>query len=119
LVLDRRAAGIADGITVTEEPDDPARFARREPDSRIKRIEEGTMPTDIKTRMRLVLVGWLLGSAVVVGLAVVEPAWLPLEDHAAVCGVTAGLAGIAVVFALHRWRPQALPAWVLSPGGGR
>jgi membrane protease YdiL (CAAX protease family) len=77
------------------------------------------MPTDIKTRMRLVLVGWLLGSAVVVGLAVVEPAWLPLEDHAAVCGVMAGLAGIAVVFALYRWRPQALPAWVLSPGGGR
>lgn len=72
---------------------------------------------DWKTRMRLIFGGWALGSAVTIGLAIVDPTLLPLEEHGALCGLIGVLAGVVVVFAVYRWRPDWVPAWMLGRQG--
>lgn len=78
---------------------------------------DSTRAMEWKTRMRLIFGGWALGSAGTIGLAIVDPTLLPLEEHGALCGLIGILAGIVVVFAVHRWRPDWVPAWMLGKQG--
>jgi hypothetical protein len=63
-------------------------------------------------RMKLALVGMLVGLAGFTGLALVEPATVPLDERIGGCALLAALAGVVVVFSVARWKPEWLPAWI-------
>jgi hypothetical protein len=63
-------------------------------------------------RIKVVIVGMLVGLAGFTGLALVEPATVPLDERIGGCALLAALAGVVVVFAVARWKPEWLPAWI-------
>jgi hypothetical protein len=63
-------------------------------------------------RMKLALVGMLVGLAGFTGLALVEPASVPMDPRIGGCALLAALAGVVVISAVARWKPEWLPAWI-------
>lgn len=72
----------------------------------------------IKTRMRLVAAGMLVGLAGFVGVELVDPELAPLAEHRGLCALVAALAGVAAVMVVHRRWPERLPAWMVGSAGG-